>query len=150
MTRNGTTADGQHRLNNGATFTVKDFDCKGNIMLTNGWRVARDFGHVAYGYVVTSHAAQSRTVNRVFIGESSESYTAASREQIYVSVSRGRQRATIYTDDKEAMLDAVSRSNDRMSATEFMNGRGVQGAGVRAAGIIAADSCRCAAGKATR
>lgn len=123
ITRNGTTVDGGHRLNNGATFIVKDFDAKGNIVLTNGWKIARDFGHLAYGYVVTSHASQGRTVDRVLIGESAQSFPAASREQFYVSISRGRQRATIYTDDKEALLDAVSRSDDRLSATEFLNGR---------------------------
>jgi len=123
ITRNGTTADGGHRLNNGATFAVKAFDAKGNIVLTNGWKIARDFGHIAYGYVVTSHASQGRTVDRVLIGESAQSFPAASREQFYVSVSRGRQRATIYTDDKQALLEAVSRSDDRLSATEFLNGR---------------------------
>jgi ATP-dependent exoDNAse (exonuclease V) alpha subunit len=123
ITRNGTTADAGHRLNNGATFTVKDFDAKGNIVLTNGWKIASDFGHIAYGYVVTSHASQGRTVDHVIIGESAQSLPAASREQFYVSVSRGRQRATIYTDDKEALLEAVSRSDDRLSATEFVNGR---------------------------
>ncbi len=126
VTRNGSTADGEHRLNNGATFTVKDFDAKGNIILTNGWKIARDFGHLAYGYVVTSHASQGRTVDRVFIGESARSFPAASRQQFYVSVSRARQRATIYTDDKDALLDAVSRSDDRLSATEFLNGRGMR------------------------
>lgn len=123
ITRNGSTADGRRRLNNGATFTVKDFDAKGNIVLTNGWKIAKEFGHIAYGYVVTSHASQGRTVDRVLIGESAQSFPAASREQFYVSVSRGRQQATIYTDDKDALLAAVNRSDDRLSATEFLNGR---------------------------
>lgn len=123
ITRNGDTADGRHRLNNGTIYTVKDFDAKGNIVLTNGWKIAKDFGHIAYGYVVTSHASQGRTIDRVFIGESAQSFPAASREQFYVSVSRGRERVTIYTDDKDALLDAVSRSDDRLSATEFVNGR---------------------------
>lgn len=123
ITKNGTTADGEHRLNNGATFTVKDFDDKGNIVLANGWTVAKDFGHLAYGYVVTSHASQGKTVDRVFIGESSQSFPAASREQFYVSVSRGKERATIYTNDKHALLDAVSRSDDRLTATELLTRR---------------------------
>ena len=70
--------------------------------------------------VVTSHASQGKTVDHVFIGQSSESFPASSREQFYVSVSRARQQATIYTDDKESLLDAVSRSDDRMTATEFV------------------------------
>ena len=58
-------------------------------------------------------------MDRVLIGQSSDSLPASSREQFYVSVSRGRERATIYTDDKAALLEAVNRSEDRVSATEL-------------------------------
>lgn len=126
ITRNGKTADGLHRLNNGATYTVKGFDGSGNIILANGWTIAKNYGHLKHGYVVTSHAAQSRTVQRVLIGESATSFPAASREQFYVSVSRGRERATIYTDDKAALRDAVSRSDARLLATELVNDRSVR------------------------
>jgi ATP-dependent exoDNAse (exonuclease V) alpha subunit len=122
ITHNGMTADGKHRLDNGALYSVKGFDGKGNIVLNNGWTVAKDFGHFAYGYVVTSHASQGKTVDRVFVGQGSESFPASSREQFYVSVSRAREQVKIYTDDKESLLDAVSRSDDRVSATELVNG----------------------------
>lgn len=55
ITHNGLTADGKHRLDNGAIFTVKSFEPDGNIVLANGWTVGRDFGHFVYGYVTTSH-----------------------------------------------------------------------------------------------
>jgi conjugative relaxase-like TrwC/TraI family protein len=120
ITRNAMTMDGTHRLNNGQSFTVKDFDAKGNLVLENGWKVSKDFGHLTYGYVVTSHASQGKTVDRVLIGESAQSYPAASPEQFYVSVSRGREKATIYTDDKQSLLRAISHSDERLSATEFV------------------------------
>jgi conjugative relaxase-like TrwC/TraI family protein len=120
ITRNGTTADRKHRLNNGQLVKIKDFDSKGNLVLDNGWTIAKDYGFLAHGYVVTSHASQGKTVNRVIIGQSAESVRASSREQFYVSVSRGRERATIYTDDKQALLDAVSRSDDRVAAIELL------------------------------
>lgn len=120
ITRNGTTADGRHRLNNGALYAVRGYDAGGNIVLANGWTVSKDYGHLAHGYVVTSHASQGKTVDRVFIGQSSDSLPASSREQFYVSVSRGRESATIYTDDKDALLEAVSRSDDRLTATELV------------------------------
>lgn len=119
ITHNGYTADGKHRLDNGRNFTVKDFDRSGNIVLTNGWTIGRDFGHFTHGYVVTSHGSQGRTVDRVFIGQGSDSYGASSREQFYVSVSRGRDQATIYTDDAKALLAAVSQSHERLTAIEF-------------------------------
>ncbi len=120
VTRNGTTADGKHRLNNGALVTVNRFDKRGNIVLANGWTVSKDYGHLAHGYVVTSHASQGKTVDRVFIGQSSSSFPASSREQFYVSASRAREQATTYTDDKKALLEAVSRGDDRLSATELV------------------------------
>jgi conjugative relaxase-like TrwC/TraI family protein len=123
VTQNGKTADGKHRLNNGAQYVVDGFTRQGDIRLNNGWTIDKNFGHLDYGYVVTSHASQGKTVDRVFIGQSSESFPASSREQFYVSVSRARQQATIYTDDKESLLDAVSRSDDRMTATEFVADR---------------------------
>ena len=118
ITANGKTADGRHRLNNGSLFTVKGFTPGGDIILDNDWTVSRDFGHVAYGYVVTSHAAQGKTVDKVLIGQSEASLPASDRRQLYVSVSRGREQATIFTDDKQALREAVRRGNERLTATE--------------------------------
>src|SRR2546427_6657517 len=49
----------------------------------------------------------------VFIAESAESFRAAGREQFYVSVSRFKQALTIYTDNKQELLRAVSKSSER-------------------------------------
>ena len=122
ITKNGPTADGKHRLNNGAIYKVKNFDDDGNIVFSNGWTVGKNWGFIEHGYVVTSHASQGKTVDRVFVGQGSESFVASSREQFYVSASRAREQVTIYTDDKEALLDAVSQSEERVSATELVNG----------------------------
>lgn len=123
ITAGGKTLGGKHRLENGAIYRVRRFDGEGNIELSNGWRVARDFGHLAHGYCVTSHAAQGRTVDRVFVGQSSDSLPASSREQFYVSASRGRKQVVVYTDDKEALMDAVERFGERLSATELLRAR---------------------------
>ena len=123
VTQNGKTLDGQHRLDNGALYGIDHFDNAGHIVLDNGWTVSKDFGHFTHGYCVTSHASQGRTVDRVLIGQSSESFKASSREQFYVSCSRGRKEATVYTDDRAALLDAVRRSDDRITATELVADR---------------------------
>lgn len=126
FTRNGTTLDRQHRLNNGATYTLRRFDRRGNLVLDNGWTVARDYGHLTHGYTSTSHSSQGRTVDRVLIAQSSESFPASGMEQFYVSVSRGRRGVTVYTDDRDALLDAVSHADERMTATELVAGRRVR------------------------
>ena len=88
VTANGKTADGRHRLNNGALYTVQGFTAAGDLVVDNGWVIGKDFGHIAHGYVVTSHASQGKTVDKVFIGQSHESLPASDRQQLYVSVSR--------------------------------------------------------------
>ncbi len=117
VTQNGMTRDG-HSLNNGETLTVKGFAASGDIIDQRGWIVGKEFGHLAHGYVTTSVSAQSRTVDRVLVAMGTQSLPAVSREQLYVSLSRGREWARIYTDDREALAKAVQRSDQRVSATE--------------------------------
>ena len=119
ITRNGSA--GNHRLNNGDSFTVKGFTDQGDIQLDNGWTLPKDYGHVAYGFVSTSHASQGKTVDRVFIGQSADSFGASSKEQFYVSVSRGREQALIFTDDKQDLFKAIDRSDERLSGTELVH-----------------------------
>jgi ATP-dependent exoDNAse (exonuclease V) alpha subunit len=69
---------------------------------------------------VTSHASQGRNVKVVLIGQGAESFPASSREQFYVSVSRGKEEARIYTSDKEALREAIAQSEERLTATELV------------------------------
>ena len=119
VTRNGKTRDGK-RLDNGSLQTVVGFTVDGSVKLDSGVVLPPTFGHLAHGYVTTSHAAQGKTVDVVLVAESSQSFRAASREQLYVSVSRGRERAVIFTDDKLALRRAVQRSDPRPTATELL------------------------------
>ena len=119
IARNGTTANGKSQLVNGSLHTVASFDRSGNIVLDNGQAVPKEYGHIAHGYCATSHASQGKTVDRVLVACGPESFGAANREQFYVSVSRGRVSATIYCEDKRELLEAVSRSSARISATEL-------------------------------
>jgi hypothetical protein len=121
LTKNGETVEGA-RLYNGTLFTVKGFDKDGNIRLKSGGTLDRGWGHWTYGYCTTSHASQGRSVDRVFIGQSSDSFPASSREQFYVSCSRGKEQATIYTDSKAELMQAVCHSDDRLTATELVMG----------------------------
>ena len=119
ITQNGFTADGQHRLNNGSLYEVEEFTSEGDIRLTNGWVVDRSYGHLAHGYVTTSHASQGKSVDVVMIAQSAQSLVASNLEQFYVSVSRGKEQVRIYTDDREGLREAVKRSAERVSATEL-------------------------------
>lgn len=119
ITQNGFTKD-RRRLNNGDLKQVKGFTKDGDIKLTNGWVVSKDYGNLAHGYCLTSYSSQSKGVDRVFVAESSESFRAADREQFYVSASRFKEALTIYTDDKQQLLEAVRKSSHRPSATDLV------------------------------
>jgi len=108
------------RLNNGTVYEVDGFTKGGHIRLTNGFVIPKNYGGVSHGYVVTSHASQGKTVDVSLVALGSESFAAANREQLYVSVSRGREVVRLYTDDKAAMMDAVRASAARLSATELL------------------------------
>ena len=122
ITANGKTKDGRHKLNNGAVYGVKGFTDKGgDIVLANGWTVAADFEHLTHGYVSTSHAAQGKTVDRVLIAMGSESIPAMGAEQFYVSASRGRESAKVYSDlSGDRLREAIQRKDGRKSATELV------------------------------
>ena len=120
IAQNGFTLDGRHRLNNGAIHQVKGFTKNGDLKLSNGWVIGKDYGNLAHGYCQTSHAAQSKTVDRVFVAQSAASLGASSAEQFYVSVSRARDSVTVYTDDKVRLEESIQSSGARMTAHELL------------------------------
>jgi conjugative relaxase-like TrwC/TraI family protein len=115
----GKTKDGKHILSNGSLLNVQGFSPQGDLVVDHGWTIDKGFGHLAHGYVVTSHASQGKTVDRVFVGQSSVSIPASNRRQFYVSVSRGKSEATIFTDDKGELLKAIRKQDEPLSATEL-------------------------------
>lgn len=126
ITGNGKTLENTH-LFNGGLYAVKGFDKSGNIKLSNGTTLSKEFGSFSHGYVMTSHASQGKTVDKVIIAQSSASFKASSSEQFYVSVSRGRQTVSIYTDDKTELMKAVAKSGERTSAVELIEKAKKQG-----------------------
>jgi conjugative relaxase-like TrwC/TraI family protein len=121
ITQNGYDKTGKHRLNNGDDrHTVAGFTRDGGIKLENGWVIPKDFGHMTHGYATTSHSSQGKSVDRVLVAQGSESFTATHREQFYVSVSRGKESVTLYTDNKAQLREEIQESGRRMSAVEMM------------------------------
>ena len=114
----------RHKLPNGNRYIVQSVSDAGDITLSNGWVIDRNFNHIARGYVATSHAAQGKTTTKVFLSQTQMSATVASLEQFYVSVSRGKKSIEIFTDDKQAMLQAVQDSDRRTSAHELLQQTG--------------------------
>lgn len=124
ITRNGFDVHG-NRLNNGQMLDVVKVSKNGPILLRNEvskvqYAVNQDFGHLVHSYCITSHASQGKTVDEVLLWQPAATFPGTDAKQFYVSVSRGRDRARIYTDDKEELLSHAQRLGDRQSALELV------------------------------
>jgi conjugative relaxase-like TrwC/TraI family protein len=127
ITRNGQDSK-KKRLNNGQNLEIVSVSKSGEIVLESiqnkaTFKINKDFGHLTHAHVITSHASQGKTVDEVFIAQPAATFPATDAKQFYVSVSRGRERARIYTDDKEALLDYASDTGDRQSAMELLGAK---------------------------
>ncbi len=117
ITKNAKTVEGT-RIHNGSVYRITGFTRKGDIKLHTGKTLDKDFGHLDYGYLRTSYSSQGMTVDKVFIAQSSLSFGATSQQQLYVSLSRAREGAKIYTDDKRELERAVRQEDKQMTARE--------------------------------
>ena len=91
-----------------------------SVLLADGRIIPADYRTFTHGYAVTSHAAQGKTVDEVLLVASSRSLPAINQEQFYVSISRGRERCQIFTDDSELLRLHVTHSSARLAAVEAM------------------------------
>jgi conjugative relaxase-like TrwC/TraI family protein len=91
-----------------------------SVMLADGRVIPENYRTFTHGYAVTSHAAQGKTVDEVLVVASARSLPAVHQEQFYVSISRGRERCQIFTDDAELLRSHVTRSSARLAAVEVV------------------------------
>ena len=58
-------------------------------------------------------------MDEVLLVASSKSFAAVNREQFYVSISRGRERVHVFTDDADLLARRVTDSHERKAAVEL-------------------------------
>jgi ATP-dependent exoDNAse (exonuclease V) alpha subunit len=75
-------------------------DCKqhGSVVRGTMLRVLQEFAGYPVAELTNSDASLGKTVDRVLIAMGGESLAAINSEQFYGSLSRGRERATFFTD----------------------------------------------------
>lgn len=118
LTQNSKSLQGS-KMNNGTVYQVSGFTKSGDIKLTNDKTLAKENGHYKYSYCETSHSSQGKDAKNILISISDISFMAASKEQFYVSVSRGIENVKIYTSDKQELKKAIHKSNERITAKEI-------------------------------
>ena len=111
------------KLANRQLGTVQEIDAEGNLRLQmdSGKDVAfnvRQHPHLDYGYAVTSHSSQCETVDRVLIHIDSDLACKGliNTRMAYVSVSRARHDALIFTNDSASLGQELSRDISHLSA----------------------------------
>jgi ATP-dependent exoDNAse (exonuclease V) alpha subunit len=78
----------------------------------------REHPHIDYGYAVTSHSSQGATADRVLVHVDTEQAhdQLVNSRLAYVSISRGRYDAQIYTNDAGKLGEELSRDVSKLSA----------------------------------
>ena len=112
-------ANWQKRFVNGELVDVQAIQGD-SVLLSDGRVIPSDYRTFTHGYAVTSHAAQGKTVAEVLLVASSRSLPAINQEQFYVSISRGRERCQIFTDDSDLLRSHVTDSSARLAAIEAL------------------------------
>src|SRR5207245_9926011 len=103
---------------NGERVQVREIQ-NGRIALLDGRQLPAGFNTFTHGYAVTSHSSHGKTVEEVLLVASSRSLAAVNREQFYVSISRGRERCHVFTDDADLLARRVTDSHERKAAVEL-------------------------------
>jgi ATP-dependent exoDNAse (exonuclease V) alpha subunit len=118
LTQNSKSLQGS-KMNNGTVYQVSGFTRSGDIKLTNNKILAKENGHYKYSYSETSYSSQGKDAKNILISMSDISFMGVSKEQFYVSVSRGTHNAKIYTSDKQELKKLIHKSNERITAKEI-------------------------------
>jgi hypothetical protein len=112
---NGRSVEGS-RLNNGELVTVVRIEPDARLVVEDGkgGRKTLSPGQRLFtrGYAVTSYASQGKTVDTVLLADAANR-AATNQKQWYVSISRGRRRALIFTPDRVGLRANLQNPGDR-------------------------------------
>jgi conjugative relaxase-like TrwC/TraI family protein len=104
---------------NGEIVTVASVRADGGIALQDGRTLDPGYRQFVPGYAVTSYGSQGRTTDYVLFSDSAVRAATNSR-QWYVTISRGRRGVRIFTPDKHALRESVTRSGDSLLALDLV------------------------------
>jgi conjugative relaxase-like TrwC/TraI family protein len=127
---NGLSLDGK-TLVNGELVTVREIHADGRIRIESDRGIGKTLGPnhrlFNYGYACTSYASQGKTVDTVLFADAG-SRPATNQKQWFVTISRARKRALIFTPDKFALRAAIASEGHRPLASESVkDGRSIGG-----------------------
>jgi conjugative relaxase-like TrwC/TraI family protein len=110
---------------NGETVQVLSVDADKAAVLVSGsgkvttLELRRDL-HWEHAYASTIHAAQGKTADRVLVHLDTKFEKTIGSESFYVAISRARQEARLYVDDRSKLTLAVGQSRQRQYGLEAL------------------------------
>ncbi|HWA10539.1 MAG TPA: MobF family relaxase [Opitutaceae bacterium] len=117
---NGRSVEGA-RLFNGELVTVAHVGSTGELVVNDERGETKTLAPsqrlLVRGYAVTSYASQGKTADTVIVADAGNR-AATSRQQWYVSISRGRKNVVVLTPDRTALRKNIQRSSERELALE--------------------------------
>lgn len=118
---NGRTAEGAWCAN-GELVTVRTVYTDGRVLVRTDAGAEKTLSPQQrvfnLGYAITSYGSQGKTVDTVLLSDGGQS-AATNQNQWYVSISRGRKRALVFTADKAALQADIARSGARPLALDL-------------------------------
>jgi len=114
--------DRKRDIPNHALATITRFDGKeATLKLDDGRTIKGPLSpHIDHGYCSTSIGSQGTTVDRVVVNlDSMRSAHLVNQRSCYVTLSRGREDAHVFTNDAEAVRNAVKREQRKENALEI-------------------------------
>jgi len=116
------------RVANRELGTIESIEEDGLCLTMDGGRAVeldpRKHPHLAHGYAMTSHSSQGQTADRVLIHVDTElgAKDLLNSRMAYVSVSRGRYDAQIYTNNAQTLGQELSRDVSHSPAIQQEQG----------------------------
>jgi hypothetical protein len=114
-----------HQIPNGALGTIAALDDDSgqvSIALDAGTSLSTplsELRHIEYGYATTSHSSQGATIDRVLVNvDTEQSVALVNQQQFYVSISRARVDAQVFTNKQDELAQAVSRAWPKSTALD--------------------------------
>ena len=107
-----------YNLTNGDTATIEEIFQDGEIQLSDGRTIPRDFESISYGYATTSHKSQGSTCDHAILAADQMTNRAC-----YVGSSRGRQSVKVYCPDFEHLHSSVKRNSEHLTGHDLIAAR---------------------------
>ena len=108
----------ENRLSNGSIQKIESVNHDGTLHLQGGKTLGKDFRMFTHGYATTSPGSQGKDADFVIVSSNSKAINSLSKNQLYVSVSRGKKGLSVYTDSLARFSSEVEKSAARKLVSE--------------------------------